>query len=88
MLLCTHAAKAAQPSDIARASKCAHLNHLLVLIEPLGALLIFVSGDMPASMPVDICIIQLVTYTQTTLYRSPITPQVTPAFFDVSLVDA
>ena len=57
------------PVIFARAGKCAHLNHLLVLIESVGALLIFVSGDMPASMPVDKRIIQLVTYTRTTLYR-------------------
>jgi hypothetical protein len=46
---------------LARAAECAHLDHLLVLIKPLGALLIFISGDMPASMPVDKRIIQLVT---------------------------
>jgi len=45
----------------ARAAECAHLDHLLVLIEPLGALIIFISGDMPASVPVDKCVIQLVT---------------------------
>ena len=66
------------PVIFARAAKCAHLDHLLVLIESLGALLIFISGNMPASMPVDKCIIQLVTCTQTTLYRCNVTPHFTP----------
>ena len=57
------------PVITATAANCAHLNHLLVVIKPLGALLIFVSGDMPASMPVDKRVVQLVTYTRTRLYR-------------------